>query len=201
MGFEKFAIKILESGCGEEEEEERSCSCSGAGTQYRRKIRELTSIVQKRFRFPENSVVLSAENVNNWGLCARSHRYKLLDGLAMRRGCYGVLRFVMDSNAKGCEVIIRVKLRARRAKSMKFKDSYKVSSGQPVKEYIDSAVRHVFLRQEVLGIKFKIMLDWDPEGKNGPKTPILDVVNILPPKNEEHIKPTVIPTEVEVQAI
>lgn len=39
------------------------------------------------------------------------------------------------------------KLRAARAKSMKFKDGYMVSSGQPTKEYIDSAVRHVLLRQ------------------------------------------------------
>lgn len=30
---------------------------------------------------------------------------------------------------------------------MKFKDGYMISSGQPVKEYIDSAVRHVLLRQ------------------------------------------------------
>lgn len=39
------------------------------------------------------------------------------------------------------------KLRAQRAKSMKFKDGYMISSGQPVNEYIDSAVRHVLLRQ------------------------------------------------------
>jgi hypothetical protein len=38
-------------------------------------------------------------------------------------------------------------LRAQRAKSMKFKDGYMISSGQPVNEYIDSAVRHVLLRQ------------------------------------------------------
>jgi small subunit ribosomal protein S3e len=30
---------------------------------------------------------------------------------------------------------------------MKFKDGYMISSGQPVNEYIDSAVRHVLLRQ------------------------------------------------------
>lgn len=45
------------------------------------------------------------------------------------------------------QVIVSGKLRAQRAKSMKFKDGYMVSSGQPVKEYIDSAVRHVLLRQ------------------------------------------------------
>ncbi len=39
------------------------------------------------------------------------------------------------------------KLRAQRAKSMKFKDGYMVSSGNPVREYIDSATRHVLLRQ------------------------------------------------------
>ena len=39
------------------------------------------------------------------------------------------------------------KLRAQRAKSMKFKDGYMISSGQPVNDYIDSAVRHVLLRQ------------------------------------------------------
>lgn len=54
-----------------------------------RRIRELTSVVQKRFNFPENSVELYAEKVNNRGLCAiaqaESLRYKLLGGLAVRR--------------------------------------------------------------------------------------------------------------------
>lgn len=54
------------------------------------------------------------------------------------------------------------KLRAQRAKSMKFKDGYMISSGQPVKEYIDSAVRHVLLRQVStfsLWLWFRIL--WD----------------------------------------
>ncbi|MBA0594145.1 hypothetical protein Gorai_011063 [Gossypium raimondii] len=91
----------------------------------------------------------------------------------------------MESGAKGCEVIVSGKLRAQRAKSMKFKDGYMISSGHPVKEYIDSAVRHVLLRQGVLGIKVKIMLDWDPKGKQGPMTPLPDLVTIHPPKEEE----------------
>ncbi len=59
----------------------------------------------------------------------------------------------MESGAKGCEVIVSGKLRAQRAKAMKFKDGYMISSGHPVNEYIDGAVRHVMLRQGVLGIK------------------------------------------------
>ncbi len=46
-------------------------------------------MVQKRFKFPAESVELYAEKVNNRGLCAvaqaESLRYKLLGGLAVRR--------------------------------------------------------------------------------------------------------------------
>ena len=79
---------------------------------------------KKRFKFPENSVSLYAAKVQNRGLSAvaqcESLRYKLLNGLAVRRACYGVLRFIMESGAKGCEVVVSGKLRAARAKSMKF---------------------------------------------------------------------------------
>jgi ribosomal protein S3 len=69
---------------------------------------------------------------------------------------YGVLRFVMESGAKGCEVVISGKLRAARAKSMKFTDGFMIHSGQPARDYVDYAVRHVMLRQGVLGIKVKM---------------------------------------------
>ena len=63
-----------------------------------RRIRELTSVVQKRFNFPEGTVELYAEKVATRGLCAiaqaESLRYKLIGGLAVRRACYGVLRYV-----------------------------------------------------------------------------------------------------------
>ncbi|CEQ38591.1 SPOSA6832_00041, partial [Sporobolomyces salmonicolor] len=151
-----------------------------------RRIRELTSLVQKRFRFPEGSVELYAEKVQNRGLDAvaqcESLRYKLLGGLAVRRACYGVLRFIMESGAKGCEVVVSGKLRAARAKSMKFTDGFMIHSGQPVRDFVDSAVRHVLLRQGVLGIKVKIMKPWDPEGRTGPAKPLPDVVTISEPK-------------------
>lgn len=39
---------------------------------------------------------------------AESLKYKLLGGLAVRRACYGVLRFIMESGAKGAEVGRRI---------------------------------------------------------------------------------------------
>merc|ERR1712087_1010988 len=154
-----------------------------------RRIRELTAVVQKRFNFPPGSVELYAEKVLNRGLCAvaqaESLRYKLLGGLAVRRACYGVLRFIMENGAKGCEVVVSGKLRAQRAKAMKFSDGYMISSGSPVRDYLDVSVRHVMLRQGVLGLKVKIMLDWDPTGKVGPKYPMPDVIKVQTPKEDE----------------
>jgi len=167
-----------------------------------RRIHELTAFVQKRFGFADGAVELYAEKVPNRGLCAiaqcESLRYKLLYGLAVRRACYGVLRFIMDNGAKGCEVVVSGKLRAQRSKAMKFQDGWMIHSGQPAQDYVSTAIRHVLLRQGVLGIKVKIMLPHDPEGKRGPKTPLPDVVTILEPKEEVlPITPTTVPGKAE----
>merc|ERR1711981_926737 len=151
-----------------------------------RRIRELAALVQKRYGFPENSVELFAERVENRAGCAmaqcESLRYKLLGGLAVRRACYGVVRFIMENGAKGVEVIISGKLRAQRAKAMKFKDGYLLSTGEPKKHYIESAVRHVAMRQGMLGIRVKIMLAHDPEGRMGAKMPMPYAVIVHDPK-------------------
>jgi len=156
-----------------------------------RRIRELTSVVQKRFGFPDGSVELYAEKVANRGLCAvaqcESLRYKLIGGLAVRRACYGVLRFIMESGARGCEVVVSGKLRGQRAKSMKFVDGLMIHSGDPVNDYIQTAVRHVLLRQGVLAIKVKIMLPWDQKGQIGPRNPQPDNVVISEPKDEPSV--------------
>ncbi|KAJ8098762.1 ribosomal protein S3 [Lipomyces tetrasporus] len=153
-----------------------------------RRIRELTSLIQKRFKIPEGGVVIYAEKVQQRGLCAiaqaESLKYKLLNGLAVRRACYGVLRYIMESGAKGAEVVVSGKLRAARAKSMKFTDGFMIHSGQPARDFIDTATRHVLLRQGVLGVKVKIMLGSDPEGKLGPAKSLPDAVTILEPKED-----------------
>merc|ERR1712230_44191 len=53
------------------------------------RIRELTSVVQKRFNYPDGAVELYAEKVATRGLCAiaqaESLRYKLIVDMAVRR--------------------------------------------------------------------------------------------------------------------
>jgi len=91
----------------------------------------------------------------------------------------------MENGAKGCEIIISGKLRGARAKAMKFKDGYMVKSGFAVNMYVDEAVRHLLLKQGILGIKVRIMLPHDPTGKNGPAVNLSDVITIKEPKSEE----------------
>jgi ribosomal protein uS3 len=142
------------------------------GTKYKR-IQELTSIVQKRFNFDKDQLTLFAEAVDKRGLCADAQaenlKHKLLENVAVRRGAYSVVRFIMEAGAKGCEVIVSGKLRAQRAKGMKFKEGYMIKTGEVSNLYVTKAVRHVMMRQGVLGIKVMIMLPHDPTGKNGPK--------------------------------
>jgi len=147
-----------------------------------RRLRELTSVIQKRFSLKEGSIEVFVDRIQNRALNAiaqaESLRYKLLAGIAVRRACYGVMRFVMESTARGCELTISGKLRGQRAKSMKFRDGYMIKSGQPSKDYVDTGIRHVLLRQGVIGIKVAIMLPFDPTGKTGPSKPLPDAIII-----------------------
>lgn len=66
-----------------------------------------------------------------------------------------------------------------------------IHSGQPAKDFIDTATRHVLLRQGVLGIKVKIMRGSDPDGKAGPSKSLPDTVTVIEPKEESsNITPT-----------
>ena len=75
--------------------------------------------------------------------------------------------------------------RGQRAKSMKFRDGYMIAAGDCCNDYIDYAVKHIHLRQGVLGIKVKIMLPHDPTGETGVKKDLPDHVVITEPKQLE----------------
>ncbi|CCE82928.1 Piso0_002691 [Millerozyma farinosa CBS 7064] len=156
-----------------------------------RKIHELTSLICKRFKISQEGIVIYAERVEERGLSAavqaEALKAKLLNGLPIRRAAYGVLRFAMGAGAKGVEVVISGKLRAARAKSQKYADGFMIHSGQPAKDFIDLAIRHVLMRQGVLGIKVKIMKD-PAASRIGPKA-LPDNVVISEAKDEDEIIP------------
>jgi small subunit ribosomal protein S3e len=93
----------------------------------------------------------------------------------------------METGAQGCEIVVSGKLRGQRAKAMKFIDGLMIHSGDPVNDYVQFAVRHVLLRQGVLGIKVKIMLPYNTKDGTGAKKPLPDHISIVQPKDETPI--------------
>jgi len=71
---------------------------------------------------------------------------------------------------------------------MKFRDGYMLRAGQPATDFVDSAVRHVLLRQGVLGVKVSILLpSYDPLIKGSINKQLPDVVIVREPKPEENV--------------
>jgi small subunit ribosomal protein S3e len=69
-----------------------------------------------------------------------------------------------------------------------------VHTGQPRVDYVDTAVRHVFFKQGIMGVMVKIMLPYDATGKNGCSILLPDEVTIHEPKiqEEEEIRTPVV---------
>ncbi|KAL0232967.1 hypothetical protein GEMRC1_011714 [Eukaryota sp. GEM-RC1] len=154
-----------------------------------RRIRELTSIISKRWGFEEGRLALFAKRVEERGLCAaaqaESIKFKILGGTAVRKACYGVIRQITEAGGKGCEIMISGKVRGARAKSLKFGSGYMIKTGQPNIDHVETATRHVLLKQGVLGIKVSIML---PQPKNPQVSSVLpDKITFYEPKETEHV--------------
>jgi small subunit ribosomal protein S3e len=160
-----------------------------------RRLRELELLIQKRYGYSEEQLTLGIEKISQKGLCAASQaenlKMKLVSEIPVRMAAQSIIKSVMkEKGARGCEVIISGKLKQQRAKTMKFKQGYMICTGQPKIDYVDVAVRHVFFKQGIMGVKVKIMLPHDPTGKTGPRHPIPDTVIINdPPKYIEEPTP------------
>jgi len=166
-----------------------------------KRIPYIQKLLQLRHNFDKDDAIkVFAEKVQPRGLSARAQAqsicYKLKGGLAVRRACYGGLKFIMDNgNAKGVQIIISGKLRGARAKAMKFKEGYMITSGEAKKQYITEAVEHVLLRQGTIGVRVTIMLPHDPEGRMGVKDPLPDVVIVNNPKTYDDDDDAYMPNE------
>ncbi len=151
---------------------------------------EYESLIEKRFGFKPGHVIIHFDPVRNKNICASAQaeylKAKLLQGASVRPASMFIIRSVMRvKGVTGCEIVISGKLRQQRAKVVKYKEGYLISTGQPKNDYLDTAVRHIFFKQGIIGIKVKIMLPTDPTGKQGPSKPLPDKVTIYEPKEDD----------------
>ena len=164
------------------------------------KINELKGLIEQRFGFNRNQdhkFSLVVKRTSHRGIEAQEQaeylKKRLLMGTPARSAAMNVIRNMLNKGAKGCEVIISGKLRQQRAKSMKYKDGFMIHTGQPQKVFISAAVRHLELRQGIMGIKVKIMLPYNPAAASGKgfgiPHPLPDVITFKENKHEEEGEP------------
>ena len=67
---------------------------------------------------------------------------------------------------------------------MKFKKGYLISSGQANEDYLETAVRHVLLKQGVMGVKVNIMKEYDPKNSQCASVPLPDFIEFLDTKKD-----------------
>lgn len=126
---------------------------------------EITRHLVKRFGFDDGSLKLEFDTIQARGLCAAAQCESLVEqmasGKSVRFCAMRIIKNVMNTGrADGCEVVITGKLRQQRAKAMKYKSGYIVSTGHPKNTFVDEAIRHIFLKQGVMGIRVKVMLPY-----------------------------------------
>lgn len=170
----------------------RAASCKDMLAKPNRKIKEIKSLIQKRYNFNEvdNKLDLSIkplpyERALSAAANCENLKFKLLAGTPVRNAANNILGTVMrQGKAIGCEVRIAGKIRGQRAAAQKYVMGYQVSTGQPKHDFIDKAIRHVELRQGMLGLKVMIM--GAVEVGTGPNRIVMpDVIKIMEPKDED----------------
>lgn len=77
-------------------------------------------------------------------------------GQHYRRAGYGLLRRIMRTGAKGCEIIISGKITSQRARYQKMKQGVIIKCGEPVRS-ISYGIAHAKLKAGILGIRVKIL--------------------------------------------
>ena len=160
------------------------------------KIKQLKGLIEQRFGFnktPDHKFTLTAKKTTHMGINAQEQaeflKRRLLMGVPVRSAAMFVIRNMLNKGAKGCEVIISGKLRQQRAKSMKFKDGYLIHTGEPKRTFVDVAVRHIELRQGIMGVKVKIMIGYNPKAAYGRgfgiPHPLPDMITFKEEKNRD----------------
>jgi len=155
-----------------------------------RRVREIKSLIEKRYNFndDDNKVEITIRPLDyDRAFCAAANaenlKFKLLSGTPVRTAVNNIMGGVMRRGAVGVQVIIAGKTRGQRAKAQKYVMGYLISTGQPKKEFVDTAMRHCLMRAGALGIQVAIMQSVERKvGKNVQVMP--DFIKIFEPKDE-----------------
>jgi small subunit ribosomal protein S3 len=150
------------------------------------KIKELTDAIRDNFKV-DNPQIEIEEAGSRASLNAQIMAEKLAEALErgwhFRRAGHSTVRRIMDSGAKGCQVIISGKLTGARHRTEKFTEGHVKYCGETARQVMDNGFAVAKLKPGVLGVKVRIMR---PDAK------LPDEIKIRMPEKEK-------PNEVKVE--
>jgi small subunit ribosomal protein S3 len=141
-------------------------------------IKSLTKAIEEDFKF--NNPQIEVQEVENPNLNAQIMAEKLANALErgwhFRRAGHSTVRRIMESGAKGCQVVISGKLTGQRHRTEKFKDGHIKYCGQAKLDFMQNGFCVAKLKPGVIGITVRIM---------NPDARLPDEISIIPPKAVE----------------
>ena len=127
-------------------------------------IKALTKAIEEDFKF--NNPQIEVQQENNPSLNAQIMSEKLATALErgwhFRRAGHSIVRRIMDSGAKGCQVILSGKLTGQRHRTEKFREGHIKYCGDPKIKWMREGFTAAKLKPGIIGVKVWIM---DPKAR------------------------------------
>jgi small subunit ribosomal protein S3 len=137
-------------------------------------IKSLTLAIEENFNF--NNPQIEVQEVENPNLNAQIMAEKLANALErgwhFRRAGHSTVRRIIDSGARGCQVIIAGKLTGQRHRTVKFKEGHIKYCGEAKLNFMHQGFAAAKLKPGVIGVTVQIM---DQNAR------LPDEIDIIPP--------------------
>ncbi len=143
-----------------------------------RTIRKITRDVKDKFGFDNPQIEVQEVKVPelNPQIMAEKLAQSLERGWHFRRAGHSTVRRIMDSGARGCQIILSGKITGPRHRVEKFKDGHIKYCGEEKNKWMREGYSAAKVKLGMIGVTVQIM---DPEAK------LPDEIEIIPPSVEE----------------
>ncbi len=137
-------------------------------------IKSLTAQMEEIFDFDNPQIEVQEDSNPNLNaqIMAKKLAFALERGWHFRRAGHSTVRRIMDSGARGCQVVISGKLTGQRHRTEKFKEGHVKYCGEPKRLFIREGFAAAKLKLGIIGVKVQIML---------PDARLPDEINVLEP--------------------
>jgi small subunit ribosomal protein S3 len=122
-------------------------------------IKDLTEVVENRFKFDNPQIEVEEDRNPNLNplIMAQKLASAIERGWHFRRAGHSTVRRIMESGAKGCQVVISGKLTGERHRTEKFREGHIKYCGEPKMLFMKIGYAVAKKKPGIIGIKVMIM--------------------------------------------